>query len=170
MNSKLAIIDPETMERKAMVSVCPTAHGIAIAADSSEAYVTCLATDELAVVQLTEPYAVERFPVGACGRRPRAPTVHEPYAASLNPVDGSVWVSCLKSGEVRIFHPGHRDLGDAHHRRRRALLRRLLERRLALPRPDPAGRTRWPSSTWTAAPSRPSCRSRPSSAARPMAP
>lgn len=105
MNSALAIVDPIRMERVALVSVCPAAHGIAIAADSSEAYITCWATDELARVTLTPPFPVVRFPIAGTPTPPPAPPIHEPYSAAVNPADGKVWVSCLKTGEIRIFDP-----------------------------------------------------------------
>jgi DNA-binding beta-propeller fold protein YncE len=103
MVATLAIIDAATMQRVAMVPVCPAPHGVAISQDSSTAYVACWATDELAVVTL-DTRTVARYPVGIAPSDPTMP-MHEPYAVAISPDDGSVWVSCLRSSDIRIFDP-----------------------------------------------------------------
>ncbi len=105
MDSRLAVIDADSMTKLAMIPACPAMHGIAVSADSHEAYVTCWASDELAVVDLTDlttPFTFERFPVGPGLNDPTMPS-YGPYAAAVSPVDGSVWVSCLETGDVRVF-------------------------------------------------------------------
>src|SRR5262249_20384228 len=50
------------------------------------------------------PYHVDRYHVGDGPVDPTNPT-YQPYAVTISPTDGSVWVSCLKSGDVRVFLP-----------------------------------------------------------------
>jgi DNA-binding beta-propeller fold protein YncE len=113
--SRLAVIDADTMERVAMISVCPAGHGVAIAADSSEVYVACWGSDELAVVSLQEPITndatVERFAVGAGGGSPTAP-VFGPYAVTLDPMTGEAWVSNLEGRSMVVFDPATKQFDD----------------------------------------------------------
>src|SRR4030095_1127841 len=44
-NSVLAVIDPQTLSRVAMIEMCPASHGIGVAGDSLTAYVSCYASD-----------------------------------------------------------------------------------------------------------------------------
>ncbi len=111
MVAALAVVDTATMDLLEMVPVCPAPHGIAVAPDSSAAYVACWGSDELAVVGLADPFPVTRFDVGALGPNPASPR-HEPYAVALSPADGSLWVSCLKTGDLRIFDPASQSWDD----------------------------------------------------------
>jgi DNA-binding beta-propeller fold protein YncE len=112
--SRLAVIDPATMTRVAMIPVCPAAHGVAPSADGLVAYVSCWGSDELAVVSLADPItedsAVERFPVGPGGGDPTSPT-YGPYAATVAP-DGTVWVSNLEGRSVAVFDAASRAVTD----------------------------------------------------------
>jgi DNA-binding beta-propeller fold protein YncE len=105
MSSRLAIVDARTMERRQLVPICPAAHGIAPAADGSRVWVTCYATDELAEISLAPPYEVVRHKIGGAPVTPLAPA-EGPYAVSLHPTDGSVWLSCQTTGTIRIFSGG----------------------------------------------------------------
>ncbi len=102
MFAPLAIIDADSMD-VTLVPVCPAPHGVQVSADSSKAYVACWASDELGIVDL-DSHAVTRFPVGTAPMDPTSPT-YEPYAIAVHPVDGTVWVSNLKGGDLRIFDP-----------------------------------------------------------------
>src|SRR6185295_12755451 len=86
-------------------SVCPGAHGIGVAADSSKAYVSCDQSDEYAIVTLTEPFDVVRIPVGPGAQQPPAVAIFEPYALAVSPADGTIWTSNIKSQDVRVFDP-----------------------------------------------------------------
>ena len=105
MVSDLAIIDTETLA-VTFVPVCPAGHGVAVSDDGREAYVACWGSDELAIVTLAT-LAVERFSVGPGEPNPLSP-VYEPYAVSVSPVDGAVWVSCVRTGDLRVFDPVRR--------------------------------------------------------------
>ncbi|MGZ3458737.1 MAG: YncE family protein, partial [Archangium sp.] len=54
MDARLAILDADSMERKAMVTVCPAPHAVRLSPDEKRAYVACI-SDEVAVVQLDDP-------------------------------------------------------------------------------------------------------------------
>ncbi len=104
MASMLAIIDTSTMRVVEKVPVCPAAHGVVPSADSQTAYVACWGSDELAVVSLSPPFDVVKFPVGPGAPDPTNPN-YAPYAININPADGKVWLSCQETGELRIFDP-----------------------------------------------------------------
>jgi YVTN family beta-propeller protein len=104
MDARLAILDADTLTRKAMVPVCPAPHAVRLSPDETRAYVACI-SDEVAVVQLdTEGYPVTRIKVAGNAGTALVPK-HEPYALTLSPVDGSVWVSSRKSGAVHYLDP-----------------------------------------------------------------
>jgi DNA-binding beta-propeller fold protein YncE len=104
MNARLAILDAETMTRKAMVSVCPAPHAVRLSPDEKRAYVACI-SDEVAMVRLdTEGYPVTRIKVADNAGSPLAPR-HEPYALTLSPTDGALWVASLKSRAVHYLDP-----------------------------------------------------------------
>ena len=48
---------------------------------------------------------LKEWPVGDGSVIPTAP-LNEPYAVAVHPLDQSVWVSCLKTEDVRVFDPG----------------------------------------------------------------
>ncbi len=103
MDARLAIIDAETMTRKKMVTVCPAPHAVRLSPDETRAYVACF-SDEVSVVRLDqEGYPVTRIKVPNAGTAisPR----HEPYALTVSPTDGSVWVASLKSRVVHYLDP-----------------------------------------------------------------
>lgn len=104
MDARLAILDADTMRRKAMVSLCPAPHAVRLSPDEKRAYAACI-SDEVAVVQLDTPTPT----VIARVKMPGAGTVlapkHEPYALTISPTDGTLWVSSLKSHTVHHLNP-----------------------------------------------------------------
>ncbi len=100
MDSFLAVVDPTTMTvRRPLIRLCPAAHGIGIAPDSSRAYVSCI-DDGLAIVDLVNLDAPPvRVPVLASPGTVEGPLC-EPYAITVAPAGDSVWVSCFASGEI----------------------------------------------------------------------
>jgi DNA-binding beta-propeller fold protein YncE len=102
MRTRLAIVDAATMTRRAMVPVCPAAHGIAVAPDGRTGYVSCY-DDGLAVVDLQGPeHRVTLVPVVEQPGPVTAPRC-QPYAVTLSPAGDQVWVSCLESGDVICY-------------------------------------------------------------------
>jgi DNA-binding beta-propeller fold protein YncE len=105
--STVAIVDTATMIRTAMIPVCPTAHGEGLSADGNTLYVTCAQSDELALLDVTDrtkPTVITKVHVGPAPGTVGTPS-YGPYALSVNPVDGSVWISDNNSADVRVFDP-----------------------------------------------------------------
>jgi DNA-binding beta-propeller fold protein YncE len=104
MDARLALIDSETMSRKAMVPVCPAPHAVRLSPDERRAYIACL-SDEVAVVQLDAPgYPVTRVKVAPQAGTALSPR-HEPYALTVSPTTGAVWVSSPRSRQVQYLDP-----------------------------------------------------------------
>jgi DNA-binding beta-propeller fold protein YncE len=104
MYSRMAIIDAETMTRKEMVPVCPAPHAVRLSPDEHRAYIACW-SDEVAVVDLTQPsHTVTRVKVAANAGTAVSPR-HEPYALTVSPTTGAVWVSSLASRSVQYLDP-----------------------------------------------------------------
>lgn len=103
MDARLIVIDAETMTRKAAVALCPAPHGVRTSPDGARLYASCL-SDEIAVVDVRDPsYPVRRVRLPGAGSAiaPR----HEPYAVTVSPSTGEVWVSCLFSKELHVLDP-----------------------------------------------------------------
>jgi DNA-binding beta-propeller fold protein YncE len=101
--SSLIVYDAATLARLGSVPVGLAAHGLTISPDSRTAFVTCYASDELAVVRIDDPaLPVTRVPVGP-GAGSGASLRYGPYAALLSGDGGSVYVSTVESREVRVY-------------------------------------------------------------------
>ncbi|HVG59865.1 MAG TPA: hypothetical protein VNA24_15020 [Hyalangium sp.] len=108
MYSRMAILDAETMTRKEMVPVCPAPHAVRLSLDGRRAYIACW-SDEVAVVELEQPgHPVSRVKVGPNAGTAVSPR-YEPYALTVSPTTGAVWVSSLAdrggSYEVQYLDP-----------------------------------------------------------------
>ncbi|WP_375755970.1 hypothetical protein [Corallococcus exercitus] len=109
MVSRMAILDAETMAVKARVKVCPAPHAVRLSADERTAYVACW-SDEVAVVDLAaEGMPVTRVKV-ASGAGTATNPRHQPYALTVSPTTGDVWVSSLASRQVQVLEPGTRTM------------------------------------------------------------
>jgi hypothetical protein len=105
-DSKLVVIDTETMAVKAKVPICPAAHGVRLSPDETRLYATC-GPDEIAVVTLPA-MTVRRVPL-IPGSVEGGTCIRCPYALSVAP-DGVVWVSSTGSdfggrGALHLFDP-----------------------------------------------------------------
>jgi YVTN family beta-propeller protein len=105
--SAIAIVDTERMVRLALLPVCPTAHGEGLSPDGKTLYVTCALSDELAVIDVSnpaKPTVIKKLPVGPAPGPLGSPS-YSPYALSVHPTDGTVWVSNNASADVRVYDP-----------------------------------------------------------------
>jgi DNA-binding beta-propeller fold protein YncE len=105
--SAVAVVDTDSMTRLSLTPVCPTAHGEGLSADGKTLYVTCANSDELAVMDVSNPShptVTARVKVGPTPGTLDSPS-YAPYALAVSPTDGTVWVSNNKSGDVRVFNP-----------------------------------------------------------------
>lgn len=91
MNAQVVITRVPEMKIEARIHPCPASHGVAFSAARGEAYVACDYSDEVAVIDLAT-LEVALIPVAEDPGRPPEPR-HEPYALSVDPATGFVWVS-----------------------------------------------------------------------------
>jgi DNA-binding beta-propeller fold protein YncE len=106
IQSPLAVVNASSMERVAMIPVCPAAHGIGVAPDGSAVYLACWGSDELAIVSLAEPISsdaeVTRVQVGPGGGNPVDP-LFGPYAVMVSPDGEEVWLSNLEGKSLAVY-------------------------------------------------------------------
>jgi DNA-binding beta-propeller fold protein YncE len=103
LDANLVLLDADTMKVKKKVPVCPAPHAVRLSPDETRAYVACI-SDEVAIVRLDDPgFPVTRvsLPNPGSAQAPR----YSPYALTLSPIDGSLWVSSLDSPTVYYLDP-----------------------------------------------------------------
>jgi DNA-binding beta-propeller fold protein YncE len=113
--SDVAIVDTASMTRLSMIPVCPTAHGEGLSADERTLYVTCAESDQLAILDVSDPMnpsVTNKLAVGPNAGMPGS-SVYAPYALSVSPTDGTVWISDNKAGDVRVYDPALGRMNDA---------------------------------------------------------
>jgi DNA-binding beta-propeller fold protein YncE len=102
--SSIFIIDTTSMRLLSQTPLCPAAHGQGLSADGKTLYVTCALTDQLALMDVSDPQkpAIRaKVDIGPLPGRPGNPS-HAPYALAVHP-SGSVWISNNQSNDVRVF-------------------------------------------------------------------
>jgi DNA-binding beta-propeller fold protein YncE len=103
LDARLAVLDPTTLARLAMIPLCPAAHGMAVTSDSRTLVASCQ-SDELAVVDLDAAVAADAAAVARVTLLSTPGTAASPicgpYAVTLSPDDQTAWVSCYRSGEL----------------------------------------------------------------------
>lgn len=116
-DATVALVDTASMTVRALVPVCPTAHGLALSPDERTLYVACTLADQLAVVDLATR-AVRRIKIGPAAGALGTPN-YSPFALSRAPSDGSVWISCTGGGGgaawagLRVYDPKKDAMDDA---------------------------------------------------------
>lgn len=114
--SGVAIVDTDTMTRLSLTMVCPTAHGEGLSADGKTLYVTCALSDQLAILDVSDPAhptVKNKLGVGPNPAVPPSPAVYSPYALTVSPKDGTVWISDNAAGDVRVYEPTTGKMNDA---------------------------------------------------------
>ncbi|AGC48915.1 hypothetical protein MYSTI_07643 [Myxococcus stipitatus DSM 14675] len=112
MFARMAVIDAKTMTRKSMVTVCPAPHAVRLSPDERTAYVACW-SDEVAIVDLTTPTEKPtRVKVSASAGTAVTPR-HQPYALTMSPTTGDVWVSSMASRELQLLDAKTRAMNPA---------------------------------------------------------
>jgi DNA-binding beta-propeller fold protein YncE len=114
--SGVAVVDTETMTRISLTMVCPTAHGEGLSLDEKTLYVTCALSDQLALLDVTDPVhptVTKKLGIGPNAAVPPSPAVYSPYALTVSPKDGTVWVSDNTAGDVRVYEPSTGKMNDA---------------------------------------------------------
>jgi DNA-binding beta-propeller fold protein YncE len=113
--SGVAVVDTARMTRLSLTQVCPTAHGEGLSADEKTLYVSCALSDELVLLDVTNPAHPTvklKLPVGPAPGPPGTPS-YAPYALAVNPADGTVWISNNSSADVRVFDPATMKMDDS---------------------------------------------------------
>ncbi|HEY7953657.1 MAG: hypothetical protein ACHQ17_08110 [Polyangia bacterium] len=105
--SDVYIVDTASMTVLSQIAVGPTTHGEGLSPDEKTLYVVCAQSDELAVLDVSDPAHPSvklKLPVGPSPGALGAP-VYGPYALTVDPQDGTAWVSDNNAGDVRVFDP-----------------------------------------------------------------
>ncbi len=102
-SAALVVIDGETMQRIASLTICIAPHGVAINS-AGLAAVACYGEDTVAVVDLTAspPALRARVPVGAAAQ-PLPPPTYGPYAMTLSPDGSRAFVGLTEGRGYRVL-------------------------------------------------------------------
>jgi DNA-binding beta-propeller fold protein YncE len=113
MFAALQVWDASAMTLVGSRPLCVAPHGVTTTRDDKTAFVACYGSDELAVVDLSNPsLPTARYPLGASPGAPGLPT-YGPYSATLSPDERTVVVASLEGMDVRLFdREAKRFVGD----------------------------------------------------------
>ncbi|MBU8900165.1 hypothetical protein DRW03_15800 [Corallococcus sp. H22C18031201] len=111
MDARLVVLDASSMTVKTRLKVCPAPHAVRLSADERTAYIACW-SDEVAIVDLpaTDTSTVTRVKVADSGVGTAIAPRHQPYALTMSPTTGDVWVSSLASRQVQVLEAGTRTM------------------------------------------------------------
>jgi hypothetical protein len=103
MSATLQVWDARSMRMLASRAVCVAPHGVITTASDALAIVACYGSDEIALVDLTQPsLPVSKVPVGGAPGVLGAPR-YGPYGVALSPDEALVAVADLESGDLRVL-------------------------------------------------------------------
>jgi DNA-binding beta-propeller fold protein YncE len=103
MFASLQVWDAATMTLVGARPLCVAPHGVTTTRDDRTAFVACYGSDDLAVVDLTNPsMPTAKYPVGPSPGAPGVPT-YGPYSATLSPDERTVVIGDLEGMDVRVF-------------------------------------------------------------------
>ncbi len=112
MFASLQLWDASAMTLVASRPLCVAPHGVVTTRDDKTAFVACYGSDELAVVDLTQPsLPTARYPLGASPGAPGVPT-YGPYSATLSPDEKTVVVASLEGMDLRVFDRAKRQFDN----------------------------------------------------------
>jgi len=102
-SAALVVIDGETMERLASLTICIAPHGMVINA-AGLAAVACYGEDTVAIVDVaaSPPVLRARVPVGAAAQ-PLPPPTYGPYAMTLSPDGSRAFVGLTEGRGYRVL-------------------------------------------------------------------
>jgi DNA-binding beta-propeller fold protein YncE len=101
--SSIVVVDTDLMRVTAETPVCVTGHGMVLSPDEKTLYVACTQTDQLGIYDIVNKTAT-RVQVGPSPNSPGNPT-YAPYTITASPSDGTLWISCNRSADVRVYDP-----------------------------------------------------------------
>lgn len=101
-DARVILIDAQTLDVLARITVCAAPHGLAFSADGARLYVACY-SDEVAVVSMTDAQRPVTHVKVASNAGTAFTATYQPYAVAVSPLNGDVFISCLASSEVRVL-------------------------------------------------------------------
>ncbi|MFO0679353.1 MAG: hypothetical protein U0169_22690 [Polyangiaceae bacterium] len=106
MFASMQLWDAKSLVKRGGRALCVAPHGMVVSADDKTALVACYGSDELAVVDLTNPsLPTARYPLGSSPGVPGAPQ-YGPYFVEFVPGEKFAFVTDLEGKDCRVFDLG----------------------------------------------------------------